>query len=305
MTPALAGQGMLPSPCVGICRLDDATGWCLGCARDADELGCWRDLSPAAQARIWTDLPRRKAILGLSFRLLPWSGAVLSAELIRLAREPKTRWSIGVYGAVAEFAAGNHATPMIEVGEGSLVLREAGGTMRLHPPPGTRIFQLVGASRKIERLVLALHRSRLRGIPAIGVTELGADEDAIEPACQNERLFDLGVSRSVVRFCVRTGEPALVAALRRANGLDPLDLAIGLVPALLASSPDRVLISPIGRIEVSGPILRSSHEGPHTHLLPDLLAYGSELEPGFALPEGYAAGASIFPIAMQEACAAA
>lgn len=299
MIPAMPSPAMLPSPCVGICRLDDATGWCLGCARDADELGRWRDLSPAAQERIWTDLPRRKAILGLSFRLLPWSGAVLSAELIRLAREPKTRWSIGVYGAVAEFDTRNQATPMIEVGEGSLLLRASGGAMRLHPPPGTRVFELVGASRKIERLVLALHGSRVRGIPANGVTELGADEDAIEPACKNETLFDLGVSRSVVRFCVRTGEPALVAALRRAHGLDPLDLANGLVPTLLASFPDRVLISPIGRIEVSGPILRSGHEGPHTHLLPDLLAYRRELEPGFSLPEGYAAGVSIFPIAMQ------
>src|SRR5271163_3771825 len=242
MTPALAGQGMLPSPCVGICRLDDATGWCLGCARDADELGCWRDLSPAAQARIWTDLPRRKTILGLSFRLLPWSGAVLLAELIRLAREPKTRWSIGVYGAVAEFATRNHVAPTIEVGEGCLVLRKAGGAIRLRPPPGTRIFELVGASRKTERFVLALHRSRLTGLPTIGVTELGADQDAIEPACKNERLFDLGVSRSVVRFCVRTGEPALVASLRQASGLDPLDPANGLVPTLLASSPDRVLI---------------------------------------------------------------
>jgi predicted Fe-S protein YdhL (DUF1289 family) len=302
MTPQLEIQGMLPSPCVGICRLDDATGWCLGCARDANELGCWRDLSPAAQALIWADLPRRKAILGLSFRLLPWSGAVLLAEFIRLAREPKTGWSIGVYGAVAEFASSNHATPTIEVGEGRLVLRTPGGAMRLHPPAGTRMFELVGATGKVERRVLALHRSRLSGIPAVGVTELGADEDAIEPTRKADRLFDLGVSRHVVHFCVRTGEPALVAALRGANGLDPLDPANGLVPALLASSPDRVLISPIGRIEVYAPILRLGREGPHTHLLPNLLALGHELEPGFALPEGYAAGVSIFPLASQEAC---
>ena len=193
MTPQLEIQGMLPSPCVGICRLDDATGWCLGCARDANELGCWRDLSPAAQALIWADLPRRKAILGLSFRLLPWSGAVLLAEFIRLAREPKTGWSIGVYGAVAEFASSNHATPTIEVGEGRLVLRTPGGAMRLHPPAGTRMFELVGATGKVERRVLALHRSRLSGIPAVGVTELGADEDAIEPTRKADRLFDLGV----------------------------------------------------------------------------------------------------------------
>jgi hypothetical protein len=100
----------------------------------------------------------------------------------------------------------------------------------------------------------------------------------------------------MIRFCVRTGEASLIAALQRANGLDALDPTIGLVPALLASSPNRMAIS-IGRIEVFGPIVRSDRAGPHTHLLPKLLAYRNELEPGFALPEGYAAGASMFPVA--------
>jgi predicted Fe-S protein YdhL (DUF1289 family) len=65
MTPASPEQGMLPSPCVGICRLDNVTGWCLGCARDTNELASWRELSAAEQARIWADLPRRKTLLGL------------------------------------------------------------------------------------------------------------------------------------------------------------------------------------------------------------------------------------------------
>ena len=289
--------GMLASPCVGICRLDDATGWCLGCARDTSEIASWRTLSPAEQARIWTDLPRRKAILGLGFRLLPWSGEVLMAALIDLARAPNIGWNIGVRGAVAEFATRNATLPEIEIGDDGLILRTSGGSLRLRPPPGTRMFELVDAAGRVERRVLALHRSRLRAVPASGVTELGADEEAIGPAHRTERLFDLGVTRSTVRFCVRTGEALLIAALQRASGLDALDPAIGLVPALLASSPDRVVISPIGRIEVFGPIVRSDRGGPHTHLLPKLLACGTELEPGFALPEGYAVGASIFSVA--------
>ena len=158
------------------------------------------------------------------------------------------------------------------------------------------MFELVGATGKVERRVLALHRSRLRGEPAGGVTELGADEDAIEPARNSERLFDLGASRSIIRFCVRTSEPPLIAALRQAGARDLFDPAIGLVPALLANSPDRVVISPIGRIEVSGPIFHRDREGPHTHLLPEILAYRQLPVSGFALPDGYAAGVSIFPL---------
>jgi predicted Fe-S protein YdhL (DUF1289 family) len=297
MTPVSPEQGMLPSPCVGICRLDDATGWCLGCARDTNELASWRTLSPVEQARIWADLPRRKIILGLSFRLLPWSGEVLMTALIDLARQPNIDWSIGVYGAVAEFVTRNATIPEIEIGDDRLILRTSGGSLRLRPPPGTRMFELVDAVGKVQRRVLALHHSRLRAVPASGVAELGADAEAIGPAHKTERLFDLGVTRSIIRFCVRTGETSLIAALQRANGLDALDPNIGLVPALLASSPDRVVISPIGRIEVFGPIVRSDRGGPHTHLLPKLLACGNELKPGFALPEGYAAGASMFSVA--------
>ena len=218
------------------------------------------------------------------------------AVLIDLARQPNSGWSIGVYGAAAEFATRNATIPEIEIGDGGLILRTSGGSLRLRPPPGTRMFELVDAAGRIQRRVLALHRSQLRAVPAGGVTELGADEKAIGPAHRTERLFDLGVTRSTIRFCVRTGEASLIAALQRANGLDALDPAIGLVPALLASSPDRVVISPIGRIEVFGPIVRSDRGGPHTHLLPKLFACGNEIESGFALPDGYAAGVSIFPL---------
>jgi hypothetical protein len=218
------------------------------------------------------------------------------AELVRLAGQRHTGWSIGVHGAVAEFATRNDALPEIETGGDYLILRTSGGALRLRPPVGTRMFKLVGATGKVERRVLALHRLRLRGEPAGGVTELGADEDAIDPVHSSERLFDLGVRRSVIRFCVRTGDSALIVSLRQANGLDPFDPALGLVPALLANAPDRVVVSPIGRIEVFGPILARDREGPHTHLLPEVVTLRPLPEAAFALPEGYAAGVSVFPL---------
>ena len=61
---------------------------------DARELASWRELTAPEQARIWADLPCRKTILGLRFRLLPWSGEVLMAALIDLARQPNLGWSV-------------------------------------------------------------------------------------------------------------------------------------------------------------------------------------------------------------------
>ena len=99
MTPAPPEHGMLPSPRVGICRLDDTTGWCLGCARDTNELASWRELSAAEQARIWADMPRRKTILskdpaGLSGQILKPS-AFSASRVIASSRRAQKRCTAG------------------------------------------------------------------------------------------------------------------------------------------------------------------------------------------------------------------
>ncbi|MEM9098177.1 MAG: DUF1289 domain-containing protein, partial [Pseudomonadota bacterium] len=40
------------SPCTGICKLDDATGWCLGCGRSGDEIGFWGSETESWRAQV-------------------------------------------------------------------------------------------------------------------------------------------------------------------------------------------------------------------------------------------------------------
>jgi predicted Fe-S protein YdhL (DUF1289 family) len=51
----------VPSPCVSVCRMDEATGWCLGCARTIDEIAAWGSLSDDAKRAVWARLPARHA----------------------------------------------------------------------------------------------------------------------------------------------------------------------------------------------------------------------------------------------------
>ena len=51
----------IPSPCVGICRMDESTGLCLGCARSGEEIAIWRDTGEAQRRRIWAAPPRGRA----------------------------------------------------------------------------------------------------------------------------------------------------------------------------------------------------------------------------------------------------
>ena len=51
------------SPCVNICLMDAATGWCRGCARRLDEIAGWGGAPQAVQRHILGQLPTRRAEL--------------------------------------------------------------------------------------------------------------------------------------------------------------------------------------------------------------------------------------------------
>ena len=53
----LISQAERHSPCIGVCKLDEDTGLCIGCARTADEIAQWLSLDASARFAIWEQLP--------------------------------------------------------------------------------------------------------------------------------------------------------------------------------------------------------------------------------------------------------
>lgn len=53
----------VPSPCVGICRMDAADRWCVGCLRSRQEIAAWGQLTPLEQRALWAQLTQRRAHL--------------------------------------------------------------------------------------------------------------------------------------------------------------------------------------------------------------------------------------------------
>jgi predicted Fe-S protein YdhL (DUF1289 family) len=49
-----------PSPCINVCRIDAATGRCLGCRRTLGEIAGWSRMDDAAKRGIWACLPARE-----------------------------------------------------------------------------------------------------------------------------------------------------------------------------------------------------------------------------------------------------
>ncbi len=50
------------SPCINVCRMDEATGWCEGCLRTLDEITLWSRLSDAGKQSVWDQLARRRVL---------------------------------------------------------------------------------------------------------------------------------------------------------------------------------------------------------------------------------------------------
>ena len=51
------------SPCINVCVLDPATGWCLGCGRSGDEVEEWSAATDARRQAILDQLAARMEAL--------------------------------------------------------------------------------------------------------------------------------------------------------------------------------------------------------------------------------------------------
>lgn len=89
---ALSSQPERHSPCIGVCKLDEGTGLCIGCARTVDEIAQWPSLDAGARLAIWEQLPERHSKQARRARLMPLTPAEIlkwAARLCLACREPE------------------------------------------------------------------------------------------------------------------------------------------------------------------------------------------------------------------------
>jgi predicted Fe-S protein YdhL (DUF1289 family) len=58
--PPRAARRAITSPCISVCRLDPATGWCIGCLRTIDEIAAWGSMGKARREQVLAELPARR-----------------------------------------------------------------------------------------------------------------------------------------------------------------------------------------------------------------------------------------------------
>lgn len=222
-------------------------------------------------------------------------------DLRRHAHDAGTGWSLGIFGAIAEFMRAPDEPARITESGDRLDIATDRGALRILSHPDATLVDYEMPSRHAERRVRALSACLPVDLAAQAgrtvLTELGPDPEAIRPEDDGALLFDLGIGLGTVEACIRTRVPALVEALRAAEGraLFEAGPALG---AMLAHGPHRVFRSALGRIEVYTPIPPAdgrSPDGPHTHVLPKLLAHRRTHAANVPIPEGLVPCLSLHP----------
>lgn len=288
----------IASPCTGICKLDEATGWCLGCGRTGEEMDGWRVQSEQARQEVWEQIPVRLKELGVTCRRLPWTTDDVRAFVTSTLEAGRGTWVIGVVGAVAEFTAAQGEKVDVQVDGDDIIAFTKNGALRVKINDDVRALTFDPPDWEAKpRIVLAVKRERGRLPVASGVADLGTDAGALLQE-KNTKLYDLGLARKEGRFCVRLGEGAAQEALDASTGLTFPKALPMIAGSLVTESPTRIVESALGRIEVQGQIPPpdvKSPDGPHTHLLPDHLETARALPVGMDLPRAYLPGAIFYP----------
>lgn len=173
----------------------------------------------------------------------------------------------------------------------ALTLATGRGGLRIDLSEAPQAVAYETLSRRPDRwlhgVAFCLPAAQARGACRCVLTELGPDRSALRIPHREEVLFDLGLGRTNVDFCIRSGDPDLLTDLRQAQGRSVLEPGNPVMGRIVAASPHRVACSRLGRIEVTQAIGRTeTPEGPHTHVLPEFLAENATHDPATPIPEG-------------------
>ncbi|MCH6590429.1 MAG: hypothetical protein IH806_07995 [Proteobacteria bacterium] len=217
---------------------------------------------------------------------------------------PDSGWSIGTFGALAEFSRGADEPAEIARTDAGGRVATARGALRIGLKNGVRVVACEspgghgdGPTRSVA-FCLPEGAGCVHGRAAL--TEIGPDRDAIRPEHREFTLFDIGLGVPHVDFCLRTDDAALIAEIRRSAGQRIVEPGNRVLEAIKEASPHRVCISALGRIEVyqhipaAGRHVRTP-EGPHTHLLLGLLKAGPGDAADAAIPPGFVACLTLYP----------
>ena len=220
----------------------------------------------------------------------------LSAQLA----DAETAWSVGSFGAIAEFMRDAGEAISFQRTGGSISAVTARGGLRIAAQDKMRpvASESLTTQSWSHRVALCLPEDICAMDGRTVLTEIGPDTGALRTEDRAAVLFDLGLGTLQLNACIRTGDDEAIASLRMWTGRSLFELGSGAMTVILTANPHRVFISHLGRVEVFQPIPApdgKSPEGPHTHVLPRLLRHKRTHAATEFVPAGFVPCAHLYP----------
>jgi hypothetical protein len=209
-------------------------------------------------------------------------------------------WSVGTFGAIAEFTRdpGEPADLHQACDRISIVTDKGGLRIVLHPELRLIASESPTTESWSHRVALCLPQDFCGMSGRTMLTEIGPDDGALRSRDRDGVLFDLGLDTLQIDACIRVNDPDVVSALRGCTGKSVFAPGNDAMHIILAANPHRVFVSRVGRAEVFQPIPPpggKSPDGPHTHVLPKLLAHRRTHAATEPVPEGWIPCAHLYP----------
>jgi hypothetical protein len=220
--------------------------------------------------------------------------------LAEQAADNEVAWSLGTFGAIAEFTRDADELVAIDRDDVSVAVVTTRGGLRIARHPELRPVASESPTTESwsHRVALCLPETSCAMGGRTEFTEVGPDCEALREEDRPGILFDLGLGALQADFYIRSADPEVVAELRRCTGKSVFSPNCGAMKVILAANPHRVFVSRLGRIEVYQPIPPvggKSPSGPHTHVLPKLLAHGRTQSANEPVPTAWIPCAHFYP----------
>jgi hypothetical protein len=133
----------------------------------------------------------------------------LAAFLAAQMADAETQWSLGTFGAIAEFARDPDEPAALTRGAASLAAVTQRGGIRIDLQAGMRPFAFETTTKDSwnHRVALCLPQEHCAMNGRTVLTELGGDSGALRERDRDAVLFDLGLGALQVDCCVRLADP--------------------------------------------------------------------------------------------------
>lgn len=201
------------------------------------------------------------------------------AILIKALRDLETSWSIGTFGAIAEFFHSPQFPTHIKESPTHLSAKTELGHLQIELHDELRIVPYEGLSKIgtawTQGVLICLPETLAALNRRSGIHEIEPEHSTCKTRTHRPVTFDLGLDVAHLEACIRTGDPELISVLRSHPGISLFSENPPLSARIKSANPVRSFRTKVARIDIYQAVPEENEEtplGPHTHISERLLS---------------------------------